>query len=371
MQLVRSSTVIAAFVLAACGNAPEGDSGDVDAAADGDGGAADGRASIIPSNSGDVGRLEPTGLVVGAGGTFDTDVGCVPTAALGHCVPSGDLCVCRADVVTLGDLDVVGTRGLAVLAWASIDVTGDVRLVAGAGVDGPGARRTDMPAAMDRVGGAGGSYGTAGAGNSAAVWGNAELVPLVGGRAGQDACGDRRGGGGGGAIQLTAGERITIGLDGGISAGGGGGMGGSYGTCAGGAGGGSGGAILVEAPRVELEGALVANGGGGGGGGGEESGGTGEGGGWSDAPARGGSDASGWGCALNGYTSGGWGGKGAAGDTAATTGGPMDTVSGCSGGPHLLGEGGDGGGLGRIRINTRTGCICTGFASPAPSRGMI
>lgn len=108
------------------------------------------------------------------------------------------------------------------------------------------------------LGGAGGSdVGSSAVSGSAAgvKYGNAELVPLMGGSGGG---GDQHcGGGGGGAIQIASSTSILIVAGGGINAGGASSRG-YYG------GGGSGGAILVEAPKVNVQGTLAANGGGGG-----------------------------------------------------------------------------------------------------------
>jgi hypothetical protein len=118
------------------------------------------------------------------------------------------------------------------------------------------------------AGAGGGSYGgRGGAGGSVTgaspvsgakggtVYGEATLVPLLGGSGGggDEYCG----GGGGGAVQVTSSTSILIAAGGGIHVGGGSSKG-YYG------GGGSGGAILVEAPKIVVEGTLAANGGGGG-----------------------------------------------------------------------------------------------------------
>ena len=333
---------------------------------------------VAPSNGDVVGGLEATGLTIGISGTFDTTNECATPSRLGRCAPVSvagpDLCVCRADHVELGDLEISGERALVILAWRDVDVLGDVVLVAGPGQPGPGAWR-GYAESEPGVPGAGGSFGTAGAGTADATWGSAELVPLEGGMSGQasgaSTC-DNGGGGGGGALQITAGERILV--TGNLSAGGGGGGGGRAANwgCSGGSGGGSGGALLIEAPAVEIAGTITANGGAGGGAGGESyGGGSGQNGRPALSPATGGDGDDGGGCPLYGYTSGGWGGLGAASETEAASGGPGDTISGCIGGPHWVGIGGAGGGLGRIRINSTSGCLCTGSMSPMPSLGEL
>jgi hypothetical protein len=115
------------------------------------------------------------------------------------------------------------------------------------------------------VGGAGG-YGanqaTQPGAAAGAIYGTPALSPLLGGSGGGGA--GAVGGGGGGAIQLVAGQQITMGggtNPGGVNAGGCNGHGASYGSA--GSGGGSGGGILVETPSLQLQanGVLAANGG--------------------------------------------------------------------------------------------------------------
>ncbi len=192
----------------------------------------------------------------------------------------------------------------------------------------------------NKLGGGGGGYGSVGGngGNGVApstptpaggaVFGTPEIASLDGGGGGGGGGGNGGpGGGGGGAIQLISNTRIRI-LTGGINAGGCGGRSGNAGNDAGG-GGGAGGAILLEAPIIEIDGALAVNGGGGGAG---ASSGTvyAEAGRLDRSPAI-------------GVAAGASGGNGAAGPAGATNG----ATTGGKGG-------GGGGGFGRIRINTRT-----------------
>ena len=130
-------------------------------------------------------------------------------------------------------------------------------------------------------GGGGGGFGTFGAaggtsnfskgtGAAGVTNGTAQLFVLTGGSAGGDAACEMepaRGGAGGGAVQLSA--KLSIVLDGSITASGGGGSAGQL--CSligydGGAGGGSGGAIFIQTPFLIMNGGsgLYANGGGGG-----------------------------------------------------------------------------------------------------------
>jgi hypothetical protein len=194
-------------------------------------------------------------------------------------------------------------------------------------------------------GGAGGSFcGVGGLGGSPTppipaggpTYGFANLVPLVAGSAGGENGGGS--GAGGGAIQIVAGQSITVGPYASINAGG---EGSSLTR-----GGGSGGAILLEAPAVVIQGTLAANGGGGGGYGGNGANGN-----PSNQPASGGIEQFDGGAAT--------GGMGSAG---------LVINGGNSGGfdPQAGFAGSGGGGAGRIRINTATGSASiTGTVSPA------
>lgn len=330
-----------------------------------------GEVVVAPSNAAELGGLEPTGLtVIPPAGTFDTDADCVAPSALGNCAPvttaTGiDVCVCRMDELTIGNLTITGHRGLAILAYDSVVIAGGLTVAPGAG----GAVVYATPAA-GLGGGAGGTHATIGGGSQLPALGTPELVPLVGGMAGQDACG-AHGGAGGGALQITAGSSISV--TGTISAGGGGGRGGAGGgTCLGGGGGGAGGAVLLEAPDVTVTGTVAANGGGGGGGGSNEygSGGAGRDGDLAGG-ATGGGGNSGHGCPLYGYTSGGWGGAGSSLGGGGALGGGSDYISGCTGGTTYVGAGGGGGGGGRIRVNADHGCKCGGMFSPQPTFGVV
>ena len=376
--------LLLACVLAACGSdpiAPMADDDDpppppppplCEPSLCGDAGCCDDHCCELQASNGDaLGDLEPTGLTVAPpAGTFDTDTDCVTPSSLGDCAPvalgDAEVCVCRMDDATIGDLRIAGERALAILAYERIVVGGDVIVVPGAGT-----ARSYTGAATSLSGGAGGTYGTTGGGSAAAAFGTPELVPLAGGMTGQDSCNSRRGGLGGGALQLSAGNELVV--LGSISAPGAGGEGGAAtGTCLGGAGGGSGGALLLEAPKVIVSGALGAHGGGGGGGGSNGfSGGVSGSFGPLGGNAVGGSGDSGHGCALGGFTSGGSGGGGSGPTTGGSRGGASDSVTGCLGPSIFLGEGGSGGGAGRIRINTETGCQCGGVVSPAPTFGIV
>lgn len=184
-------------------------------------------------------------------------------------------------------------------------------------------------------GGGGGHGGPGGAGGAAAAGGAAFGTPTIdvlagggGGGGGGGAANAGFGGGGGAAIQIVAGTQIEIDSGGGINAGGcGGDEGGGGGD--GGGGGGAGGTILLEAPAINILGALAVNGGGGGTHGDRGKDGT-----LSRMPAAGGTPTT---------ATEGSGGAGAAGSVTA-------------GNPAQGGTWGAGGGaIGRIRLNTRTG----------------
>jgi hypothetical protein len=343
--------------------------------------------SLAVSNADATGTLMPTGLTVSPpNGTFNTDSECLPTSALGSCsivARTGlpEACVCRMDVLSIDVLEVTGSRALVLLAYESVRIQTSLDVSGDRDVQGPGAMPSFYTTVTGTVGGAGGSFATGGAGATgnpvtvSPTYGDVTLVPLYGGSKGQTGGYDDGslafgGGGGGGALQISAGKRIEV--LGAIYAGGGGGRAG-YGSWAssGASGGGSGGAILLEAPSIMMTGTLNANGGGGGGGGGDGNGNT-----WTpgedanDDLASGGQGGDAGGCALYGSVYGGDGGNGATQQAMATVGGGSDYDSRCFN-THFVGGGGGGGGLGRIRINTVSGCQCNGTVSPSASFGML
>lgn len=174
-------------------------------------------------------------------------------------------------------------------------------------------------------------------------YGDATLVPLVGGSSGGSAVGGyaTTANHGGGALQIVSGDTIQLGQLGIIDMGGG--FPDSPGKSVSGGGGGSGGAILLEAPFVNVLGVLAANGGGGGGGYLEHG----------DAANASATPAAG----------GGLGGVGAAG--VSIMGGDASPYTGTQY------AGGGGGGAGRIRINVGCGGSLTvdpaAVISPAQS----
>lgn len=216
---------------------------------------------------------------------------------------------------------------------------------------GPGGGRGGDVDNSDTSGGGGGGYGAAGgnggrnrpgpapAGGMPA--GTDAIMMLAGGGGGGGGGGSGgAGGGGGGAIHIAANGKVSIlamGADSGINAGGCGGQGGDEA----GGGGGAGGTILIEAPVVELDGTILAvNGGGGGGGNNVSAAGDGAPGGWGTGRAAGG---------MRGNNNDGVGSQGgAAGNRTGANGQDQGGPPGQTG--HA---GGGGGGVGRIRINTR------------------
>lgn len=213
------------------------------------------------------------------------------------------------------------------------------------------------------VGAKGGDAGTFLGGLGGAACLPAQLEPLFGGGGGGGggngalAMGPP-GGGGGGALQLTSLESIAIsGTVSSNGAGGGGGAGitgiNSDGDAAGG--GGAGGAILVEAPSVNVAGAvLVANGGGGGGAANSaQAGSPGDDGRLSAAPAPGG---------ATGAAPSTAGGNGGAGTTAAAAGPNTTTQNNAGGG---------GGAVGRIFLRGTTTGVATTSSPPAASGSLV
>lgn len=348
-------------------------------------------------------RLGAADLIVPAGATLQIDTTgasatgpsgpWTPPAGAGLFTTSDDRYVVLylRNLAVEGVLHVAGRRPLVLLASQSVTVEGTIDIAStgrsggpggGAGgtrgVDGEpglaagctGAYSGDAKNTWDATGAAGGSFlGKGGEGGSgpagAAACAPSRLRPLVGGTGGG---GGARyggsGGGGGGALQISAGRSITVTASGVIHAGGGPGEGGhgSYdhsGPGSGG-GGGSGGAILLEAPQVEVQGTLAANGGGGGGGAIRflfvdlDDGDSGQPGRPSTMAATGG---------AGGKSIEGQAGNGGAGAAATTAHGSAGTFSRSRGG-------GGGGGAGSIHLRTTSGQVALGpggTLSPAAS----
>lgn len=233
---------------------------------------------------------------------------------------------------------------------------------------GSGGRFERAPARYP--GGHGGSFASLGGGGGynelaspTGAHNDPDLVPLLGGSGGgagapasTSALMTASGGSGGGAVQITAGTSIIMGSTGLIEAEGQGGSA-AQGSDGGGGGGGSGGTILLEAPRLRIEGALRAAGGGGGAG-------------------RGCGDPS---CEGQGGASQSEGGTAAAGGESppASRAGAGGSGGDASGSPGATGQaemgqvagGGGGGGVGRIRLNAEEAPIISGPFFPSLSSG--
>ncbi|MFO0665575.1 MAG: hypothetical protein U0174_16585 [Polyangiaceae bacterium] len=209
----------------------------------------------------------------------------------------------------------VVTESIDVQGTLSVGYVGDILDPSG---QRPGSLVTGPGVGSGYYGGGGycgvGGLGYKGAGKQGTTYGNASLVPLVGGSHG----GDSSRGAGGGALQIVAGKTVTV--NGVLLANGQDGDDG---------GGGSGGALLVEAPSIEGTGVLVAIGG------------------------RGADDAN--------AGSGGGAGGGQDGTAAG-----KDAAQAYSGG---------GGGAGRIRLNARTqnfkGKLMPNESSTCASKGTL
>jgi hypothetical protein len=192
-------------------------------------------------------------------------------------------------------------------------------------------------------GGSGGKTQTLDGGTGGTGGADPSIAMLVGGSGGGGGFGQsiNTGGGGGGAVQLVSNHTISIKVSGGINAGGCGSQRQNCPDCSSG-GGGAGGTILLEAFAITIEGALAVNGGGAAG-----SGSDGEDGQLSRTAALGGA-----------IGNGGPGGAGAAGAV----------LDGASAPDATQRPGGGGGGIGRIRANTRDGMVnasASALLSPA------
>jgi len=163
-------------------------------------------------------------------------------------------------LAVLGPVDVQGTISVAANNYQGF--AGATTWIGPSGPQGPGGGGNGGSANFPNSGGGGGSFcGVGGLGGATSgaqaiggsVYGNATITPLQAGSAGGNS-NNNYWGAGGGAIQISSGTSITVRSVGIITASGGG----EY------SGGGSGGAILLEAPTLDLQGYVTANGGGGG-----------------------------------------------------------------------------------------------------------
>jgi hypothetical protein len=353
-----------------------GESGTAGAA----GSAANTYRDFVVANASDVGAfaaLNPKGTNT-FGGPFDTDTGCTPAATFGACAPfdpplsNGEeppspdinppLCVCKVtdETLTLGNLQLSGSRGLVILASGNVKITGVVRVGCGQPADAP----LSTPTSGATLGGTFGSV--AGGGASLPLRGTASLEPLLAGQSGQGLC-KAEGGRGGGILQLSARGTIDIAETGGIDAGGW--AGGAADPKCGGPSGGSGGAILVEAPELLLQGRIVANGGSGSSGAcAATAGNAGNPGSADAAPSPGGAptkEVVNCTATPNVTGVGGEGGLGAASGGQATTGKEPTNPKCPVGGAAACEAGGGGGGVGRIALRY-VSSFGAGIVSPTP-----
>ncbi len=258
-----------------------------------------------------------------------------------------------------GDIEIVGSQALALVADGTITITGGVsvqgctggngvRRAGPGGFNGAPSGQTNSTSGGGATGantngagggghgGTGGTGGGTGGGIGGSIFGDATITMLVGGGGGGGGPGGGGGdgGGGGGAVQLVSNTSITISATGGINAGGCGGGLGAGGGSDGGGGAGAGGTILLEAPTIDLDGSLAVNGGGGGGSGG--------------SPGTNGSNGALDRLPAPGGAAGAGGGGGAIGGTGAAGAGPNGGTGNDAGR-----DSGGGGGIGRIRLNAR------------------
>jgi hypothetical protein len=260
-------------------------------------------------------------------------------------------------------LSVQGPFPLIMVALGSVDIRGTIDVSADKyDPDAnaiPGEHLTGMLPGFNNggpQGGGGGSFcglggtgalgpgGTASMSAPGATYGNAALIPLLGGEpgggAGSQSLDGLANGYGGGALQISAAMNINVEANAYINANGSGGV--SQGDESG-EGAGSGGAILLEAPTITIAGILEANGGEG-----------------SDNNMDGATPPTDAGVATEPSCVGGNGGAGT-------------SVNGANGGPTGDGYGGGGGGVGWIRLNgntiTITGTVSPSLATSCASKG--
>lgn len=356
-----------------------------------------GLASSVDQAEGQTDVTLPDGITINTdSGTVNGPSGTIAVATSTVTQISGlSIRVLVAKSFTVGSVRVRGSLPLALVASSTITIRGILDVSADGGTPGPGASicavgtggasnqgiysRTPAnnsggyPMYIWTINGSGGGgFGTAGGGGGTVASaytdgaagpanGTNTLVPLRGGCAGYATIDSSRGAGGG-AIQLVANEEVHLvnaaGNLGIIDAGGGGG---AHGMPLGHVdtsdstpiyppgGGGSGGGVLIETGKLILDGgtAITAGGGGGGGYG-------------ACTPSPHGADAT-----PSGTASGGACGANtrpaSSGGAGATT-GAGDVGGDCN--ETNTGEAGSGGGgLGRIRINTRDGSAMTGVGT--------
>ena len=216
-------------------------------------------------------------FTITAAATLGTDLDLNCTGGVFQQPPGPEICVVRADTITIasgGHLTGSGIRALALVADRSLNVEGTIDVGARGTVSGPGggtvasggdptADRGGGGAGFGFAGAPGGSMSSdGGAANGGAASMNPALLSVLLG-------GPHSGGGGGGALMLIS-CRGTVSVNGVVASGGGGGFGGALsvpsGTLKSGGGGGAGGNVVLQGMNISVTGKLFANGGGGGGG---------------------------------------------------------------------------------------------------------
>lgn len=304
--------------------------------------------SDLMSGGGNLGDVTLSNAIV------DTEIGTIVGVTSGYTFTTrNNVGIFRFRSLSIsGPVTFTGTHAVAFVALGTItvDSTVDARgpCTTSRQTAGPGGGNGALPdtdangngggagSTVKNGGGGGGGYGGNGGqgGNGAGgtggpEFGDAQISMLSGGGGGGGGHNRGTGGGGGGAIQLASNTSIVI-NSGGINAGGCGGTSTLGDGNGGGGGGGAGGTILLEAPTVRVSGNLAVNGGAGGG------------------NTTDGGDAS---LDATAATNADGGGTAGAAGTIAGTGGATG--------------GGGGAGVGRIRVNTRSGqATVTGVISP-------
>lgn len=326
-------------------------------------------------------------LSISGTSSFDTDACNAATLGLPESASdvvsvagAPDLCVLVLTTLTIesgGRLFAVGSRPFVIVASDTVSISGTLEVSAegtrpgasggsggSAGHAGAGGacagRGGEHEGWYNDSGGGGGAYGGYGGrggdvegaspGAGGTPYGTPELVPLVGGCGGGGGSSDESSGGaggaGGGALQVVAASAIVVTSTGRILANGGGGRNGGHawgGDGAAGGGAGSGGGILLEAPRIQVDGIIAANGGGGGS---------------SNGGSAGSDGLAGESRAPGAPDPGDYASRGA-------TGGAARDPDGETAPWHDTNGGGGGGGAGRIRLNSRySSAAVSGIISP-------
>jgi hypothetical protein len=158
-----------------------------------------------------------------------------------------------------------GVNPVILIVQGTVDIEGQLYVTAGALASpnpGPGAGTSVFDGAEGGIGAGGALCGRGGdaftnsstLGPGGMPYGSPALIPLVPGSAGGNGGFGGPGGAGGGALQISAGVSITVGLLGVVTA-----PGNAF-SGFGNGGAGAGGAVLLEAPIIAVYGAVAANG---------------------------------------------------------------------------------------------------------------